>query len=104
MAVKRLLPRLLPDRTTNEAVAELRDEVHSIRDDLPDWQEITVTFTGAVTVGAQHSLGRRATRYIVVRSTAPCSVSDGADGTGMYPKDKIFLASTAAATVTLLVY
>lgn len=104
MSRKRLIDRLVTDPSASKATRDLRDAVRELQDDLPEWEEVSVTFTTPdVSQAVQHGLGRRATRYIPVRKTAAADVYDG-----VAPDDaavnQIWLRSTVATTVTLLVY
>lgn len=63
---------------------------------------VSVTFSGASTdVGVSHSLGAVPTGYVVVKSSANINVFDGVSGN---TDSTIFLASSGAGTVSVLVF
>lgn len=65
-------------------------------------QTVTVTFTSADTdTSVTHSLKKTNVNYMVVKKSANCSVYDGA---GKATANRLFLRSSSAATVTLVLF
>jgi hypothetical protein len=104
MSRKRLIDRLVTEPSASKATRDLRDAVRELQDDLPEWEEVEFTFALANTsYGVQHGLGRLATRYIPIKKLAAADIYDGVIPAGA-PANQIWLRSTVATTVTLLVY
>lgn len=65
-------------------------------------QPVEIVFAGAATQRVSHGLGRAPAGYLVIRRTADARLYDGSWVSGQDPAQVIYLASTAAATFTVL--